>query len=465
MLSKTGSFFVFISLFSATTLAQPKVYKYFPQCDYELLDTVRFSQKVEQEKGILTEARMQDTSARIIKKLLNKAKDLNADGILLVDRRIEGRDKESWTKNRDKHTIVRLTAEIINQCQPDPSIAKKATPFDESGRPQKQLQLGSIGGWQQEIILTLPQNEKRHTPPLANANVSFENGIYGVTLGMTYKDVIAKFGTPTFVMQPSNETALIAYGRKHWLSFVAGNLTKVSSRSPWFTKEFTNLLAFDERFEEAKWQVNGLIGNGDSFKQAQKILPNAKPSKSVLILTSGDNQITLFSDSYYGKSEEYANQVITGFSLQSQHHQTLPVPRTDSAPEVLTAITDYLEDSDRNQLTLEMLPATPIAKGWLDSKSNLYLYGHQLVLQEKGNSLNKLTFVENVYEGGSNSLRWQFNGVKQGQSFDEVIEILGDDAFGFDDLIEFSGDAFSQQLYFYEDNNQMRLFSSEITIY
>ena len=38
-------------------------------------------------------------------------------------------------------------------------------------------------------------------------------------------------------------------------------------------------------------------------------------------------------------------------------------------------------------------------------------------------------------------------------------------SFGFDDVIEYSGDAFSQQLYFYEQDNQMRLFSSEITIY
>ena len=464
-LALTTTFFIGIN--AALASSQVNVLDHYPQCDYQVLETVTESRKLTQQNGRLAGEFVDQAFNILVEKFRQRAKEIGAQGILLVDRKLELMEKESWTKSREKHSQISYTAELVSLCKPDKSLPKKVTAFNAKGKPQKVLDLGSIGGWQQEIEFPMPGQLKRETPQLTSQMISLKKGIYGKALGSKYDEVITAFGTPTFVMQINSELRMIAYGRRHWLIFESDKLVQASSDNPWFSTEFTNLLAFDERFEQQTWALQGKVKYRDKAEKAKSLSHLIAATDNKLVLSDGHHQLDILLDQYMDSKDTENMRVVVGFRLSKAGFEMPGIPRTDHSQLASQRIVAYLNDVNRQELTTDMLGVAPLASLWVDPTSDYLVFGPHLIVERTGTSVSKVMLLENVYSDNLKVLdtQWKFNGLSQGQSLDSVLKVLGDDAFHFDDMIEYMGEAFGQYLYFYKSDGEQRLLSSEISIY
>ena len=85
-------------------------------------------------------------------------------------------------------------------------------------------------------------------------------------------------------------------------------------------------------------------------------------------------------------------------------------------------------------------------------------------IEVTGKSVSRIFYLENVFNY-PNPVKWQFSRVEQRQTLEDVMSILGDDAFEFDGVVEYSGDKYQKELYFEDVDDQMRLYASEVAIY
>lgn len=445
------------SIFSISSIAQAAevpVLEYFPQCNYQILDKRAYKYKVEKtnDSNVLTQENLSKAMQILIGRMRSHAEELNADAILLVDREIEGVEEKTWTKNQDEHVLVTYMAEIIKQCDNNSDTSRKPTPYDKFGAPQKEITLGKVGGWQQQIVFAMPSDQKRLEPELNSTEISIENGIYGVPLSTPFGEVIKIFGTPTLSMRINDKQQLIAYGRNHWFWFTNSKLARVATDSGIFTTEFINLLAFDDRFEQQEWQIEGKIRKGD------KIPPE-------LASNSANNQtLNILSENYVDEDNQRTISKVIGFDIVQREFNALPQVELIDSQVFNNVIDTYIGSENRLQLLVSDLPQQPIAKIWRDSTTELLLFDNHIVVEATGNNVSKVYYLDKVL-ASQQSNGWQFNGIEQGQTLQHVMSFLGDDAFEFDGVVEFSGDKFQAELFFEKVNSEMRLYGAEVAIY
>ena len=81
------------------------------------------------------------------------------------------------------------------------------------------------------------------------------------------------------------------------------------------------------------------------------------------------------------------------------------------------------------------------------------------------NELEKnIHYLENAFTHKRQS-KWYFNRIEQGQTLQQIMSILGDEAFEFDGVVEYSADKYQKELYFEDVSGQMRLYAAEVTVY
>lgn len=450
----TLNLFIF-SVFAAVNAAvkKPEVLDYFPQCDYQVLEKKTYKYKIEKtnKNSVLTQNDLDKTIEILLRRMQDRATDIQADAILLVDRDIEDVEGKSWTKSLSNHTLLKYTAEIINQCEPIQGRAKKPTPFDKTGAPQKEILLGTLG-WQTQIEFAMPSNRTRIEPELNDSLVSIDSGLYGVKLSTSLKQVIKTFGTPTIIMRLNAQQQLIAYGRRHWLWFDDGLLVKVATDAGIFATEFTNLLAFDDRFEAQKWLINGTIKHNDDFRaQTQTTIQDGKTLK-------------VLSDTFLSQSTDKSEPKVIGFELSLNSAEISNRVEIGATKELQDFINSYLESENTAELLISEFNMQPIARIWKDGAKELLLFDHHMVIEVTGKSVSRVFYLENVFNY-DNPAKWQFSRVEQGQTLEDVMSVLGDDAFEFDGVVEYSGDKYQKELYFEDVDGKMRLYASEVAIY
>lgn len=452
-------------LLSATARAQAPLLNTFPQCDYQVLDTVIETRKFTHESTFALQNELPTTFALMVEKFRQRANEIGADAIILIDRELFANKQKKGSKIRQSTSRISYTAELVKLCTKSNDIALRITPFNNKGEPQKKIKLGGSMQIEHQFEIGLPGNKKRNMPTLASVEVSLSSGLYGAVLGSSYSQVTERFGTPTFDMRVNQSQRIIAYGRKHWLVFEHNQLVQATSRNTWFSNEFVNLLAFDERFEKQPWSIAGKIKENDSLAKALSLLPIGQTDSKKLSLKGDQAELELLIDYYHDHTGKIAKRYVVGFDLHVVGYQSPSLPNTDLSDRVIVNIQGYLNDPNDESLNVEKLGVPPLATAYVDSASSLLLYGANLVVEQTGNTVSKLRFLENVYQGASAASPWTFMQTSRDQPLDMVLDSLGDEAFHMDDLVEISGDNFSQNMYFYEADGEMRLLTSEVTIY
>jgi hypothetical protein len=89
------------------------------------------------------------------------------------------------------------------------------------------------------------------------------------------------------------------------------------------------------------------------------------------------------------------------------------------------------------------------------------------VVAVRGTSINKLHYIERVFTEHSSEedQAWTFKRVSQGQSLEQVMQILGPDAFNFDDTVEVDAASYTKKLFFEQINGQNKLIAAEVSVY
>ena len=399
-------------------------------------------------------------SSESLKKIRKIAAEKGAAGIILTRRNLLNESTRSISKVQKKQPMLEITAQLLGACNnADWVFSDKPAPVDVDGNTKLHLNLGSIGGWKKDIVLEVGDKYSKHEPELANSQIDFEQA-FGLSLGSSIEQALSTYGTPSLHMSLGNNAQLLGFGRNHWLMFVNNQLHSVSSKNHWLSSEVVNYIPFDERFGDS-WSVLGKISENDDIGIALK-QPGAKQHNSSkrVIIPGKNSQLVLWFDGVV-KDNDKIVQKITAYSLQRKDKVQGGKPGDNQ--QVYSVIHGYLQQEE--QLGFERQQVQPMAIGeiWQDKMSKILLFNGHLMALVKGESVSKLYFLEQVFNDDYQPEKsgWVFNRVKQGQSMDDVMTLLGDEAFGFDDTLEVSTEPYSKQLFFYDD----KLIAAEVAIF
>ena len=440
--------------------ALPPIYEFYPDCDYPVIETIKVKRKMLMKNNELDRNSEKFASSESLKKIRKIAAEKGAAGIILTRRNILNERTRSISKVQNKQPMLEITAQLLGACEnSDWVFSDKPAPVDTDGKTKMHLNLGTIGGWKKDIVLEVGDKYSKLEPELANKQIGFEQA-YGLPLGASVEQAMSTYGTPSIHMSLGDNGQLLGFGRNHWLLFVNNQLHSVSSKNHWLSSEVVNYIPFDERFGDS-WSVLGKISESDDISVALKQAGAKRQNSTKQVIIPGTNsQLVLWYDGVV-KDNDKIVQKITGYSLQRKVHANTDKP--NDSQQVYAVIHNYLQQEE--QLGFERQQVQPMAIGeiWQDKMSKMLLFNGHLMALVKGESVSKLFFLEQVFSDDYQPEKsgWAFNRVKQGQTMDDVMTLLGDEAFGFDDTLEVSTEPYSKQLYFYDD----KLIAAEVAIF
>lgn len=458
-------------LSSASVASQPEIHEYYPQCEYTHLDVVTVKHKIKYVNKQITDENIANATQLLMTKLLNIAAEKNAQIVLIIDREIDQRQRkinETSVNLKSKSSLnyyyLSFTAQLAAPCEPVTGYAKKLTPYNKLGVKQQGIKIGTIKGWEMQINLNTPANQ-RQSPMITDRTISASTGFFGIALETPYSQVIAKLGTPTFAMQFNDRQQLLAYGRDIWLTFKDKKLVHVTNQTIWLSRESMNMLDFDERFEKQDWLLEGKIIMDQSFEEAKRLIVNSGSSDK---LSTNNNKSTLHihtEASRNSHTKEYTNTV-TGFTLELSDSAIYTTAKLSNTSVVTQVISTYIGDTDRAELLTKKLKTLAIGRARIDATSELLFYDNHLVVEMQGSSINKLHYIEKVFaKHPPEDPAWTFNRVSQGQSIEKVMQILGPDAFNFDDTVEVEGSNYTKKLFFESVDGQNKLIAAKVSVY
>jgi hypothetical protein len=226
------------------------------------------------------------------------------------------------------------------------------------------------------------------------------------------------------------------------------------------------MLDFDERFEEQDWQLEGKITNNQAREEAKRLIANSGSSNK--LKTHHDKStLHIHTEASRNSHTKVNTNKVTGFTLELSDSAISLIPELPDSSGVTQVISTYINDTDRDEILIEQLKAFAIGRARIDSTSELLFYDNHLVVAVRGTSINKLHYIERVFAEHSSEedQAWIFNRVSQGQSLEKVMQILGSDAFNFDDTVEVDAASYTKKLFFEQINGQNKLIAAEVSVY
>ena len=83
-------------------------------------------------------------------------------------------------------------------------------------------------------------------------------------------------------------------------------------------------------------------------------------------------------------------------------------------------------------------------------------------LSQRTSSLLEKVFAK---QNPTEALTWTFKRVSQGQSLEQIMSVLGADAFSFDNTVEVDTGNYTKKLFFEQINGQNKLIAAKISVY
>jgi hypothetical protein len=425
------------------------------------LDVVTVRQEIKYAKQPIAKKNLADATQFLMTKLLKTASKKNAQAVLIIDREIIERSKRTTSD----YYYLSFTAELITPCEPLPGYTKRLTPYNILGEQQQSIELGTIKGLEIQINLDMFAN-KRQSPTITDRTISASTGFLGIPLETPYSQVIQELGTPTFVMQFNERQQLLAYGRDIWLTFKDKKLVHATNQNIWLSRELVNMLDFDERFEKQNWLLEGKIKINQPFEEAKRLITNSGASTE-LSTTSDKSTLHIHTEaSRNSHTEEYTN-IVKGFSLELTDAAIYTTPKLPNVSGVTQVISTYIADTDRDESLIEKLETLAIGRARIDATSELLFYDNHLVVETQGKNISQLHYIEKVFakQNPTEALTWTFKRVSQGQSLEQIMSVLGADAFSFDNTVEVDTGNYTKKLFFEQINGQNKLIAAKISVY
>lgn len=449
---------------AATVIDSPEVLNVYPNCDYQIIDTLSVTQNVGLSRDTLNRDDVYEAAQRIINRILNQAERQSADAIILIERDLNVVDLlkfKSINFSAPKYNTLTLTAELIEQCASDPNAPIRLTPLNANGTPQKELSLGSLGGWQQTIELDISGSNKRVITQLVNNAVSLAEGGFGLKLLMSLNDVQQILGTPTLSLHIDEQYLALAYGRGLWLVFKDDVLVSLSSEQPWLSSEFINFLTFDDRIDDIAWTVEGRFIQGQPIATSEL---EQSTNSQALVFTNDDSRLELGLEMFAIDNETERRSKAQSFSLSLKSYQA-PILTLQSVPDRLLMSINAFLNKNTSSIDIADIDLKPRASAWLSNTKSIHWYEGAILVEMNGASVTKIHLLENPVLNLQRPSTWQIFGIEQYQSLQKTLESLEGDIFHLGDTVELTQGHFVFEMNFYELEKDPVVISAEITIY
>jgi len=467
--------FGFITVLSVSAWSEPieddlpPILDYYPTCSYKIIkNTVEsdFSNDFE-SKEIVT---------KLLNKLKEKAKSVGADGLILLKKNVN-----EVPSNKSYKYRVSFTAELIKQCKENKSKSSSKyniqertfTAYNHQGARPKGLIL--LGGFSTEVKIQGLNKDKINYPKITNNELSLENGVYGIKLGFSYRQVVDALGEPNIKLTVLKNELIIGYGRRHWFHFQLGKLVKIQNTLSLLSVDTSNKIPLLDFFDGHRWKIKNKLGKNSLLEDVRETLEIdlALNNSNQLVLNGFGNILTL--NFIYTKNNINGNKKFTldSFSIKTKDYKERPILAFDNQLIQNQAIENIYQTLKYNkEINLRELVARlgkPVGSIVLSKGSTLDIYNPHLLVRMKNSDLVKIHLVEEVFisthKRTFSNTPWVLGKFKQGNSLEQLkIHFPENDNYD-DDLMEIEAENYTLSLLFGEDNRQNLLYEAEITLY
>ena len=314
--------------------------------------------------------------------------------------------------------------------------------------------------------LTRNRNVNKNQPSLKNNTISLSEGAFGIKLNSSVEEMMNVLGTPTSTLNLSENTALFSYGRNLWVVTVNGLVHQVSNENQWVSSSLTNLIAFDDRFDN-QWKIQDSVGYELSKAAIDAMKLNGQYVGNNIYRFTGPNGEQLDALLTVRSINGDRALVVTGFNYtlaQSNVKNMLSLAAVTESKEVI----EYIEDRRAQGETIaldELITFTPSFEAFSEDGAIIQVYENNLVLQFQYDELNKLSVYEGLFDFEEKNQKWQYAKHYSGQSGDEVMQMYGDEVMGLDNYWQvFLHDA-KYDFYFDETESGLALVEFEMEFF
>jgi len=454
----------------------PPILNYYPNCLYQIVEKTVESKFTDDKDS-------KDVVAELLKKLKIKAKKIDADSIILTEKKIV--DLSKSTNNAYDDTPykyqVSFSAELIIKCKDmkknDLSKydvkEKIIAAYNHQGIKSKSVL--KFGDKSSTVNFSWSSGPKSTAPVITNNEVSLENGVYGIKLGMSYQQVTEAFGEPNIKLTILEDELIIGYGRRHWFHFQQDKLVKIQNTLSVLSADILNKIPLLDFFDERNWKIDNKMSWKSPLKDVKKTLKidSVLNNKNQMVLNHLDNTLTLH---FIRSKDHYTNEntyTLDRFSLEKSNykqHAILPFNHQDiqnTAIEQTYLTLQQNEDVNLKDLVTKL--GDPVGQIILPKNTTLNIYNPHLLIRIKYSELVKIHLIEEVFNRNNtmefDDKPWTLGNYKQGKSLEQLKVHFPEDTFEDDEEIEIESSNYTLLLFFGEENQQNSLYEAEIKLY
>lgn len=447
--------FVF-SLVSCFVIVKPalaaEMLNFYPTCDYRVIKTVTHTavirNDITREDDIITghEQRtiIKTHLPKMHREILDDAAANGANFVVIKDREL--------TPGIGNVRLF-VTVELLDTC--DDANVKEGERAKFNALGQRQGAVKNVNTLRFDYELDF--NTHSEPVPLPdNRQVSIQSGLYGLAIGTELDAVIDAFGPPSAWASNDNGDFLIAYGRRHWLTFQNNQMVNTSFGKSPFNATFINYMAFDERFDNREWLIQGEIAR-------DAVLENGIDSP-LLIAENEQHSVYVLPSTQLENNQRQRVTRAEGFELKRNTTGDFSF----SAAQLTTTIHQTLYDALMALGNDGSLPAEPYTSNALvkmakDSGRQYFLLNASTLVETFAENVSKIILYPSFL--ASSSQPFSFGQFYSGQPIDDLKKIAGDNAFYMQDLIEIEQGPYVMKLYLHKKDGLDRLYSIEVSIY
>jgi hypothetical protein len=456
--------FPMLAFSAAEEVVLPPILDYYPNCEYQVI-------KETSVIGMVKGQELAKTTKRLLNQLQQKAIDAGANGVIIMDKKIE--DVDVLDEKGGQQQIC-FFAKLIVQCKQEeiaykmgsPNVIhQKFTAYNHEGVKAKSM-----------MTFKLASSDSRvGRPKVINTEISLANGLYGVKLGDSYQQVIKKFGEPNVQLTLLADELIIGYGRHHWLHFQLDKLVKVQSTLPYLSASILNKIPLLDFFDANAWKINNKVGQQALLEDVYPELALDKPlnEKNQLVLNSQDKVLIL---NFIASKNSHTNEkkyTLGGFSMeQSNYKESRMLPFDDQVIQneaITQAYLALVSNKDINVNKLAEQLGEVKGRIVLQRGGTMHLYNQHLMLKVNATELVEIHLLEEVFindNANSNSKAvWALGDFIQGGSFEQLQKSFPDDAYESNYGIEIPSVGYSLFLLFDDYNNRKPLYEAVISVY
>lgn len=444
-----------------------KIIDFQPNCKPELIENTDLIEPLQSANGVVSAQTTEKMRRSMLLDLVELAKQKNAEAIILNDVKVLLPESKKTGKSAITQFRLKMTAEFINLCPEDKTLSQKVTPFNFEGI--RQMELGGLTFKQQQIVIREPGTQQKDIPALQSAKISLEKGVYGAMLVATQEHIVDTFGYPTAEFKLDSTTHLFAYGRSHWFYFKNDQLIKISSKNLHLNRNLINLVPFDDRFDDAKWQLY------------QRFTKNSKEAELEVSKHKTSNAAGHLLRPVWRKNNAMEN-VLDGFNYSMT---SFIEPILTFSPQTidyawLLAFLD--KDPDARQAELDRLTDNAIGKIYVDRVTISYVIDEYMLLNLVNSKLREIVIGDSLFKSSdvfkiaknaastekprlNRQPQWQLGDIKQESSFESIQNMSPDNALQTDDTLTINHPNYNLKYQFYEQKNQLRLFKLRFSVF